>query len=476
MSGSALDYYHAERLTSQALSEAYVESPKRQALFADFAMRAGAATIAAALRYDHFRSGASRAGFPRISTAPGFDPAHPTAAFTADAGHSHVSPSVRIGYAVTPRIEAHGSVARVAQLPDFTELFAGINTDLSVTTPSHIYGTDLDFERADLGELGATVRAGRRVLVQGALWTRKDKGVVAVVQRAELDPLTLSNRGINRFVNGPDRTASGLDLRAVRSLGTRGRAWISYGYASATSKGVPVSDSRPHTVAGAVLYQTGADETAAGGVLRDLGIYGAFRLATGTAYTRCSATDVSNAGAVSDAPCPGLSDGGVNAARLPTLKLVDLKLSKGIAVGRVSVSVFADARNLLNTRSVLRVFSQSGSTSSASERSANRAIDVQGLAQEAARNGALQADSSIDLAFGGQVAGGCGAWVTPAGSGATPNCVYLIRAEERFGNGDHLFTRAEQVRASDALYLVGRGLQQFTGSGRRVRVGLEIGF
>jgi hypothetical protein len=54
--------------------------------------------------------------------------------------------------------------------------------------------------------------------------------------------------------------------------------------------------------------------------------------------------------------------------------------------------------------------------------------------------------------------------------------VYLLGAEQRFGDGDHRFTPPEQTRAVDALYAVGRGLQAFTGPGRRVRLGLELHF
>jgi hypothetical protein len=54
--------------------------------------------------------------------------------------------------------------------------------------------------------------------------------------------------------------------------------------------------------------------------------------------------------------------------------------------------------------------------------------------------------------------------------------VYLIRAEERFGNGDHLFDLTEQRRASDALYLTALGRQELTGPGRRIRLGVEASF
>jgi hypothetical protein len=70
----------------------------------------------------------------------------------------------------------------------------------------------------------------------------------------------------------------------------------------------------------------------------------------------------------------------------------------------------------------------------------------------------------------------CATWSDAQGNPAAPNCVYLIRAEERFGNGDHVFDVAEQRRASDALYRTVRGEQELTGPPRQVRLGLELGF
>jgi hypothetical protein len=40
------------------------------------------------------------------------------------------------------------------------------------------------------------------------------------------------------------------------------------------------------------------------------------------------------------------------------------------------------------------------------------------------------------------------------------NCVYLIRAEQRYGNGDGTYTVEEQTNAINALYDVARGEQQ----------------
>ena len=52
--------------------------------------------------------------------------------------------------------------------------------------------------------------------------------------------------------------------------------------------------------------------------------------------------------------------------------------------------------------------------------------------------------------------------------------MYLIRAEQRFGNGDHIYTIEEQTAAINALYDAGRGEQEQTAPGRRARLGIEI--
>ncbi len=59
---------------------------------------------------------------------------------------------------------------------------------------------------------------------------------------------------------------------------------------------------------------------------------------------------------------------------------------------------------------------------------------------------------------------------------AAANCLYLIRAEERFGNGDHIYTIDEQSNAINTLYDATRGEHIHTGIGRRARLGFEINF
>ena len=70
----------------------------------------------------------------------------------------------------------------------------------------------------------------------------------------------------------------------------------------------------------------------------------------------------------------------------------------------------------------------------------------------------------------------CAGWVSSKNAPAAANCMYLIRAEQRFGNGDHIFTVEEQANAINALYDVARGEHQQLGVGRRARLGFEINF
>ena len=159
----------------------------------------------------------------------------------------------------------------------------------------------------------------------------------------------------------------------------------------------------------------------------------------------------------------------------PASKQFDLRVTKGFDVGRLRLTAYLDARNLLNMTNVLRVFSVNGTTANAADRQTQWAADSTSFAEDALASHAYN-DGDIDLRFRGQLASGCDAWTTAGGRAAAPDCLYLFRAEERFGDGDHVFTLAEQRRASDAFYTVDRGAHNFAGDPRRLRLGIEVTF
>ena len=84
---------------------------------------------------------------------------------------------------------------------------------------------------------------------------------------------------------------------------------------------------------------------------------------------------------------------------------------------------------------------------------------------------------TMNLTFGGAGASGCGDWVNASNDPSVPNCVYLIRAEQRYGNGDGIYTLDEQLNASNALYYANQAAPTyFYGAGTQLRLGVEFTF
>jgi hypothetical protein len=214
-----------------------------------------------------------------------------------------------------------------------------------------------------------------------------------------------------------------------------------------------------------------------GTLLENFSLFTTFRMASGTAFTRCPNT-LDNAGVTSGNPCARSYEGDYNGARLPTFKTVDMRFTKGLALGGTDLTVYLDVRNVFNFANVLQVFTGSNDVVNDLELEDNWRGDSSDFREEGTRNtGVLQADGSLDMTFGGLGADACGNWVNQSGAPTGPNCFYIIQAEQRFGDGNGIFTLAEQRRASDAFYYDGgRGLQGFTGRGRSARLGVELSF
>jgi hypothetical protein len=172
---------------------------------------------------------------------------------------------------------------------------------------------------------------------------------------------------------------------------------------------------------------------------------------------------------------------GLNSARLPTFKTLDMRFVKGFGIGGSSqLSLYLDARNLLNFQNVLQEFVVTKDIVSPLENEQNWQNDSTIYRNEAGANEVFSEDNGdIDLTFGNATnrVQACGSWVDQAGAPAALNCAYMVRAEERWGNGDGVFTSAEQRRVSDALYYAnGRGENFFYGQGARFRLGVEFSF
>ncbi len=216
-------------------------------------------------------------------------------------------------------------------------------------------------------------------------------------------------------------------------------------------------------------------------------MFATVRYASGTAYTKCESAE-GNQGILSGGVCTkGNFAGGLNTARLPTFKQFDLRFTKGFGLGGLDMTAYLDVRNVLNFRNVLAVFLTTNDVVDAEEQADVVTGTLEAFEAEADRNGIFNAGTGdIDLRFGNQGASGCSSYVSATGQGLAPNCIALIRAEQRYGDGDGVLTLDEQTRIANESYFAGaagpgtlnagRGESAFLGTGRTLRFGLAVDF
>jgi Carboxypeptidase regulatory-like domain/TonB-dependent Receptor Plug Domain len=539
--GEYTKYYmnaYSSGLTSQAFSDAYHEKPTRWNAFLEDRLDLGDVVLVGGLRYDWYKSGASRpyqfadtlgnlGWFPRISSAPGFDASAPTkaaagctvggpvaascvnqfAGFVADKSHNYLSPHIQVSFPVTERTNFRLSYAHQVQAPDFNLILGGINTDLSVTNTNHVYGSDLDFGRTITFEFGIRHSFNDDMVLDISAYNKDKLADAAARLVSYFDPLRKQNTDIRVVTNADFGNARGVDVRFDRRIGELFNGSLAYTFEEAKNTGSDpftyinfgsrilnavsggnqpppqaaqtTNQNRPHNLAGQLALNfpnNWKSGTTAGKILENVGMFATFRFASGVAYTRCPVNIPEDDNVFAGTVCSRSIEGDYNGARLPMFKQFDLRVTKGFAVGGLDFTAYSEVRNLFNFTNINTVFTQTNDIVNTQERDKTRRGDLDEFANEATANGVFKTDNSIDLTFAGAGRSGCASWTNSSGISATPNCIYMIRAEQRYGNGDGVFTEAEQTRASDALYYVNRGLSSFTNAPRSVRLGLEVNF
>ncbi len=500
----------------QIFSDIYLEKPIRWNAFAEDRLDLGDVVLVGGLRYDWFHTRASRpVGFPLITTNPAYDPTNPDAffndpaLFAKDKSHSYLSPHVQVSFPVTDRTNFRLSYAHQVQVPDFGVVLQGINADINLTNTNNVYGADVDFGKSITFEFGIRHAFSDDMVLDLAAYNKDNLSNAANRLISLPDPSTGAVGNVRLLTNADFGNTRGLDVRLDRRFGNLFNGTLSYSFQDAKNTGsdpdtyvdfgsrvlnalaggnqpppqaiLPTDFSRPHSLAAAASLSFPTDwrqGTALGSVFRDFGVFATFRYSSGTPYTKCNAGSTDQ-DVVSGDNCDREFPEGLNASRLPAFKTLDMRFTKGFGIGGVDLTAYLDARNILNFRNIIQVFTATNDIRNQEEAEAEFQANQDEYLQEATASGVpVSDDGSIDLAFDGLAdpRQGCDGWVTADGVPASPNCVYLIRAEERYGDGDHVFDVSEQRRASDALYTLIRGVHNFTGAPRRVRLGLELNF
>ena len=493
-------------------ANAFLERPLRWNAFAEDRLDLGDVVIVIGARFDWYRSGASRPyatdtlglsyHLPRVSSR--VDPAHPTATFVQDRAHGYLSPRLQVAFPVTARTNFRFSYAHQVQAPDLGLILSGINGDIEYNGDGQ-YGSDIDFGKTIAFEFGVRHAFSDDMVLDVAAYNKNVISDPAYRVVTRWDPTSNADVKLNLLTNLDFGTVRGLDVRLDRRIGRFFNGTVAYAYQHARSTGsdpftyifygsfitdpstgnvqpppqadFPINDSRPHALTGAFSVTVPHDwgRGVMGTMLRDLSLFSTFRYTSGTAYSRCS-TRVDDQNVLSGENCLRQFPEGLNTQRLPPFKELNLRLTKSVDLAGLAVTGYLDVRNLLNFKNVLQVFAVNGNIRNSVEREANLQADLLDLRLEGELNHSLDSTGSLLLHFPHE---DCGGWLSgPAhgGRSAPANCLYLIRAEQRYGDGDGIYTVAEQTAAINALYDVARGEHQHVGVGRRARLGVQIDF
>ena len=138
------------------------------------------------------------------------------------------------------------------------------------------------------------------------------------------------------------------------------------------------------------------------------------------------------------------------------------------------LTAYVDGRNLLNLKNIGAVFTTTGSPVNAISQARAWTADSTSFATFTKANGAYDAGTGAITLPSSNAA--CANYQDPSGNASSPICYYYRKSEQRFGDGDGIYTLAEQHRASDNFRAATYHVSRFAFAGRIVRFGMEVSF
>jgi hypothetical protein len=189
-------------------------------------------------------------------------------------------------------------------------------------------------------------------------------------------------------------------------------------------------------------------------VLADLTVHMTASYASGGRYTRLVNRGNGNrAGRIND---PGVGEVAEEpgSSRLPSRKEFDVRVAKAFRIAGTRARFVADLRNPLGIENVHTLFAETGTTENSlfrDQQSAFAALEYSGTG--------TVSDRAIDEWPENEL-----------------NRYMLQRAEQRFGNGDGIFTITEMRAAVDSHIALMDGPQYMRDRGRELRLGIEVTF
>ncbi|OLD39639.1 MAG: hypothetical protein AUI57_02580 [Candidatus Rokubacteria bacterium 13_1_40CM_2_68_8] len=499
--------YWSSSLLRMIFMDAYVVHPVQYGLFAADRLDLGDVVLELGVRWDYYDPKALFAKTPGfISSDPGWnsdaatnDTAYANSlarVFLPSTGHKALSPRLRVSFPITEKTGFRLSYSHQVQTPEFTTLMTGVNNDLSFTNSNDVFGRDLRFGKTILFEFGVRHAFSQDLVLDVSAYNKDKVADYAARILPYVSPRQASETlSVNVLTNGDFGNSKGVDFKLDYRVSNYVNASVAYTFQVAKNTGSdpfsylntfarqvsgltgdrtlppeqaqPTDDNRTHNLVGSLGFTlpTGWKKgTTLGAIGRDVSAFVTFYARSGLPYTL-----LVNNGDGQTVPHLSFGLGGraaenLNASILPWTKNVDVRVNKGFRIGRIDWTVYADIRNVFNFKNIEGVYAETGDVTNSLLKEKTLSPERQNIASEASDASALTKDGSVDLTLG------CSGWGNPA------NCESLRRVEARFGNGDGIYTPAEQDRVLNAFYDAFLGPQRFNGQPRHIRVGFELNF
>jgi hypothetical protein len=408
------------------------------------------------------------------------------------------SPRLAVSFPVTATSTFRFSYSHNTQVPALT----GTGALLSATsTPgsdlqggsntNQEFGRDVDIPRTVLFEAGYRQVFGGSTVIDVAAYSKTTRNSLTYRKLRFTDPSVGAPIFLNVLTNADYSLARGVDLRFDRRFSEIADFSLNYSFVDARGTGsepntytdlilrrntnlsiltgnpvappellLTLNQSRAHNVSStfSLLFPADYKEgTLAGRVLGDLGLFATLRVASGLPYTRLDNNGDGQTGPPTLVGLGGTPAEDLNASRTPGFRSFDIRLARGFRVGDNRLRLTADMRNPLHIFNTTSVWLETGEITNTIHR--EKGIDA------LLRDATLDGDANIDDFD-----------IMRESQDNALNKYMLMQAEARFGNGDGMFTVAEQLAAFGSFYDLGNNPLGFRSGDRSLRLGLEFIF
>ena len=441
-----------------------------------------------------------------------FDPTAPCKSnFIEGTTKSEFSPRLGASFPVTPTSTFRLSYGRFVQTPAFftaggfasgeagtaaqtVGFFQNTNFDLVNANTNQIWGRDIDMPSTRTFEFGYRQLIGQSLVIDVSAFNKKQRSALAARKLPFEDP---NREGATTFLNvitNKDWTESnGFEAKLDKAFGNLSVSSLSYSFIDARGTGsdpftytalilrgssnisaltgapenppevlLPLEQSRKHNIsltsslAFPVDYMQGST---IGSILSDFGVFAILRLRSGLPYTKLINSGNGQVGPPSNAGLNGTPQSSISNVQTSWTTSLDFRFTKGFQLGKGwNLQAFLDWRNPFNIANSNVAF-----------------LETAGIVNQQHREAQLLTALSDTRLDGDNLIRDFDIAVESPETDF--NKYSLMRAEERWGDGDGVFTVEEQQLAFSQTYESNFGENvRFKTSDQLFRLGLRIAF